>query len=99
MVLFHLDLMKNGKEYFIYSCFVDCRRFRKEYFNVYLLKKSNNSKDIQNMYVNATETFNKQCLQKRRPRITFNALYKIFCNDFIHVFSDNISNLLQVRAD
>ena len=51
------------------------------------------------MYVNATETFNKQCLQKRRPRITFNALYKIFCNDFIHVFSDNISNLLQVRAD
>ena len=57
-----------------YLCFVDCRNFLKEYFDIYLLKRSNNSKDIQNMYVNATEIFHKQCLQKRRPRITFNAL-------------------------
>lgn len=46
------------------------------YFTVYEVKLSNINPIIQNIKVNKNDTYGFQCIQKRRPRITFNELYK-----------------------
>lgn len=79
-----LDLRHGGpssfgpKEKWDRLYFVDCRLFRENKFKVYEVKLSNKSKYWKNMKMNKTkrESFEDQCKQGRRPRITFTSIKK-----------------------
>lgn len=57
-----------------------------KYFTIYEVKLSNNHPIFQNIKVNKTETYQVQCSQKRRPRITFDELYKQIRNYINPIF-------------
>ena len=59
---------------FIY--FVDCTKFINKFFKVYEIKLSNNNILWKNIKINKEENYEKQSLQGRRPRISFNLLYE-----------------------
>ncbi len=76
---------------FIY--FIDCKDFINKNFKVYELKISNKNKIWQSIKINKNETFRDQALNKRRPRISFDELYKQLNNYFNIIFDGNLSTL------
>ena len=65
--------------------FVDAidRKYKK--FKVYEIKLSNNNEIWKNIKVNKNNTYEEQCLQGRRPRITFKNLIKQIPNKYINI--------------
>lgn len=63
-------------EFWHYIVFVDARNFYDNLFDVYLIKLSNNSDIWKNIKINKTQTYEDQCLEKRRPRLCFKNIYK-----------------------
>lgn len=57
-----------------------------KYFTIYEVKLSNNHPIFQNIKVNKKETYQIQCSQQRRPRITFDELYKQIGKDLNIIF-------------
>jgi len=53
---------------------VDCRNFVNEYFICYKIDLKSSDDVWKNIKVSKKESFEDQCKQRRRPRITFNAL-------------------------
>ena len=54
--------------------FIDCMKFNKCIFKIYEIRLSNSDIIFQSLMMNANETYNDQCKQKRRPRIGFSKL-------------------------
>jgi hypothetical protein len=76
---------------FIY--FVDCIKFIDKLFIVYEIKLSNSNINWKNIKINKNETYENQCLQGRRPRISFDLIYKQlkeFCNIIFNGYIDNL---------
>jgi hypothetical protein len=73
--------------------FVDCTKYKNKYFKIYEIKLSNKDKVWNNIKINKNDTYYDQCLQKRRPRISFQLLneqIKDFCK---LIFEGNIKDL------
>lgn len=73
--------------------FVDCTKYKNKYFKVYEIKLSNKNKCWNNIKINKNETYYDQCLQGRRPRISFDLLYKQIDEHCRIIFEGNINNL------
>ena len=76
-----------------YLYFVDGVDHEKNFFKVYEIKLSNNSKEWKNIKVSKTDTYENQCFQKRRPRVNFKEIYKQLGENCSLIFNDNILNL------
>lgn len=73
--------------------FVDCIEFKNKYFKVYEIKLSNKNEYWNNIKINKNETYYDQCLQGRRPRISFDLLHKQIDGHCKIIFEGNINNL------
>ncbi len=73
--------------------FVDARQTLNEIYTVYEFKISNVNNIWQNLKMNKNETYNEQCNQKRRPRITFKELIKQLNGIYSIIFDGHIDNL------
>jgi hypothetical protein len=56
--------------------FLDATNFINKKFVCYRIKLSNNNEYWKKIKINKVQTFEEQCVQKRRPRISFKELYK-----------------------
>jgi len=75
-----------------YIYFVDgVNTFDKKY-KVYEIKLSNTSELWKNLMVNKNQTFQDQCREKRRPRLTFRDLQNQLQNHCKLIFNGNISD-------
>lgn len=95
-----VDLMNGGpcsfgpKEEWDYIYFVDALNRSRNEFKIYEIKLSNEDKIWKNIKVNKNETYQNQCLQKRRPRITFKELIRQIPESYINIlFDGNINDL------
>ena len=79
------------KEPWDYIYFVDALRTLDEYYKVYEIKKSN--LDFHSLKVSKSETFGAQCIQGRRPRLTFNSIKEQFGINCKLIFEGYISDL------
>ena len=70
--------------------FLDAQAFVQGNFTLYKVNLSSNNDAFQNMPINKNETFGKQCLDKRRPRLAFTAIKKHLSEHVITVFDGNI---------
>jgi 5'-3' exonuclease len=68
--------------------FVDAVECNNKKFKIYEIKLSNKSSIWKNIKVNKNETYQEQCLQKRRPRITFTDIIKQIPENFITILFD-----------
>lgn len=74
--------------------FVDCIKHNYLIFKVYEINLSNDSEIWKKIKVNKNETYEDQCSQKRRPRLTFTQLKKQIPEKYIEIiFDDSIDNL------
>jgi len=73
--------------------FVDCKDTLKKNFKVYEIKLSNKDEIWKNIKVNKTDTFYKQCCEKRRPRLCFDEIKKQLGDKCKLIFDGNISDL------
>ena len=73
--------------------FVDGIELLSKCFKVYEIKLSNSSNRWKNFRMNENETYHQQCLQKRRPRISFNKIKEILGEECKLIFNGHISNL------
>ena len=80
-------------EYWDRIYFVDGIDFKLNKYDIYEIKLSSSSEKWKNLKVNKTETFFDQCLQKRRPRLTFYEIKKQLNDDCKLFFSGHISEL------
>jgi hypothetical protein len=74
--------------------FLDAREWINDRYIVYKVNLSNHSEYWKNIKVNHTQTFEAQCVEKRRPRITWKSLYpqiEEFCEK---IFDNSIKILL-----
>jgi hypothetical protein len=74
-------------------CFVDCKEHINNFFKIYQINLSNKNIIWKNIKVNKNETFEQQCLQKRRPRICFNDIQKqipIYCKLIFEGFFEDL---------
>lgn len=76
-------------------CFVDCKEHLNNYFKIYLIDLSNKNMIWKNIKVNKNETFEQQCLQKRRPRICFYDIQKQIKNHCKLIFEGTLENILK----
>lgn len=94
------DLFNGGpssygpKEQWNIIYFVDAVDCINKNFKIYEIKLSNTHHIWKNIKVNKTTTFHQQCIQGRRPRITFVELKKQIPSQYIHtIFDGNINHL------
>ena len=74
--------------------FVNCKYHHELKFTVYEIKLSNSSYIWKNIKLNKLETYEQQCIQKRRPRILFRELIKQIPQKYIKIiFDDYIDKL------
>ena len=59
-----------------YLYFVDATQYKNKIFKVYEIKLSNTNDIFKNIKVSNTQTFQQQCIEKRRPHICFELLHK-----------------------
>ena len=76
-----------------YIYFVDCKKHFNKFFIVYEIKLSNDHNIWKNLKINSSQTFSDQCLQKRRPRITFDQIYKQIPDYCKIIFNGYLSEL------
>jgi hypothetical protein len=74
--------------------FIDCVKAYKKEFKVYEIKLSNKDNYWKNIKVNNKQTYEDQCIDNRRPRITFRQLIKQIPNEYVTtIFDGPISSL------
>lgn len=78
-----------------YLCIIDAKRHLENHFTVYLIKLSNTTETWRNIKVSKTQTYHDQCLQKRRPRLSFACLKKQI-NDHCIVIYDGLMQHLDI---
>lgn len=89
-----VDLMNGGpcsfgpKEEWICIYFVDALNCSIKKFKIYEIKLSNKSEIWKNIKVSKTQSYQDQCLQGRRPRITFSDLIKQIPKSYISILFD-----------
>lgn len=66
--------------------FIDARLFKKKRFKIYIIDLQNDCKKWKNLKMNHKETFEDQCLSKRRPRIKFNKIKEVLKDDVQLIF-------------
>ena len=81
------------KEEWDYIYFMDGVDFEKDIYKIYECKLSNKSDIWKNIKVNKTQTYEEQCLQKRRPRIIFPELQKQLNLNCSKIFDGNFHEL------
>ena len=77
--------------------FVDCCNYIKKHFQVYEIKLNNNSKIFRSLQINykKRETFENQCNDGKRPRISFLKIQQQLTNKYCKlIFNDNINKLI-----
>tara|TARA_B100000073_G_scaffold301537_1_gene268532 strand:- start:3961 stop:4560 length:600 start_codon:yes stop_codon:yes gene_type:complete len=74
--------------------FVDCKKHQDLWFKVYEIKLSNTSNVWKKIKVNKKDTYEDQCKQSRRPRITFRELIHQIPIEYVNVIFDNHIDLL-----
>lgn len=62
-------------------------------FKIYKIKLSSDSEEFKNLKVNKFQTFEEQCKQKRRPRLSFKEIKNQLKEHIKLVFNDTIYNL------
>jgi len=72
--------------------FVDAVNCGVKKFRIYEIKLSNRSKIWQNIRVSKKQSYQEQCLQKRRPRITFIELIKQLPPNTVSILFDGFFN-------
>jgi hypothetical protein len=77
-----------------YIYFVDAMDIMNKNFKIYEIRLSQNNKVWKNLKMNTKETYEDQCLQKRRPRICFNELLKQLKNEYYSIIFDGNIDLL-----
>lgn len=80
-------------EYWDKIYFVDCMNILKDIYTIYEVELSNESDIWKKIKVSNTQTFYDQCLQKRRPRISFEKLKNQLGNQCKIIFKGHISEL------
>lgn len=89
-----VDLINGGpcsfgpKEEWVRIYFVDALNCAIKKFKIYEIKLSNQSEIWKNIKVNKNQTYEDQCLQGRRPRITFKELIKQIPDNYINIIFD-----------
>lgn len=73
--------------------FVDCKDFLNKHFQIYEIKLSNSSEMWKQLKVSKTQTFYDQCVEKRRPRLTFKEIQSQLPEECKLIFSGPISHL------
>ena len=74
-------------------CIVDATKSKDKIFIVYLINLSNINNFWRNIKVNKIQTFDDQCLEKRRPRICFDELKKQLKSFITIIFNGHIDDL------
>jgi hypothetical protein len=74
--------------------FLDAREWIKDRYIVFRVNLSNRSEHWKKIKVNRTQTFEAQCIQKRRPRITWKFLYPQIQDFCEKIFDHSIRILL-----
>lgn len=74
--------------------FVDCKDTINKVYKIYEIKLSNDNEKWKNIKVSEKQTYYDQCIQKRRPRITFDKIQEKLGDDCKCVFDGHISLLL-----
>lgn len=80
-----------------YICFVDCTEHMKCNFKVYIVEISNKNELWKNLTVNKKQTFENQCKQSRRPRLTFKDIkeqLELKSVQLWEIFDGNINDLI-----
>ena len=71
--------------------FVDASDFKSKNFKIYIIALSNDHDKWKNIKVNSNETFFKQCVDGKRPRIKFSQI-KTMLNEYVELlFSGKLS--------
>ena len=73
--------------------FLDARRWLDDNFILYRVNLKKSSDVWKNIKVNSTQTFNDQCIQGRRPRITWKLLYPQISDHCVKVFEGSFDNI------
>ena len=74
--------------------FFDARNWSDNLFKIYIVDLSNDNNIWQNIKINKKETFHEQCIQKRRPRISWDPLLKqIPTNNNTLIFNGKFSDI------
>lgn len=80
--------------------FLDATDFLKNQFKIYKIELSSENKKILNLKVNKKQTFEDQCLQGRRPRLSFKQIKEqLDENDIKLVFSGKTLELFIKKED
>ena len=74
--------------------FVDGVDTQLKKYKVYHFPLSNDSDKWRNLKVNKTETYHDQCIQKRRPRLSFKQIQSQLPNECTLIFDGHISQLV-----
>jgi hypothetical protein len=73
--------------------FLDARNYITKKFKLYRVKLSNDDKIFLNLKVNKKQTFEDQAKLGRRPRITFNEIYKQLKSNIELIYDDQLNIL------
>jgi len=75
--------------------FLDATNFLNKNFKCYKINLSSDNDIWKKIKVNKTQTFEEQCNQKRRPRITFKELYKQIPNEYKQkIYDGSFDNII-----
>ena len=76
--------------------FLDATDFMNDNIKIYKISLSSDSLTFKNIKINKLQTYDDQCVEKRRPRICFDQIQSQLTNyECDLVFDDSISNLLK----
>lgn len=74
--------------------FINCKDYINKNFIIHEINLSNSDEIFNSIKVNKTQTFKDQCLQGKRPRISFEELNKQIPQDYVNIiFNGNLSEL------
>jgi hypothetical protein len=73
--------------------FLDARRWLDDIFILYRVNLKKSSEVWKNIKVNSIQTFNDQCVQGRRPRITWKLLYPQISEHCVKVFEGSFDDI------
>jgi hypothetical protein len=73
-------------------CILDCTDYINDVYKCYIINEPNDSTTFGSIQVNKSQTFENQCYQKRRPRITFKQLKDQLGTKCRLIFNGNITH-------
>jgi hypothetical protein len=74
--------------------FINCKDYLNKNFIIHEINLSNSDELFSSIKVNKNQTFKDQCIQGKRPRISFDELYKQIPTEYVSIiFEGNLSEL------